>query len=184
GGGVLPAVQGFFRDVFGNRQWLALYAVGIAQQIFWLDFGSLAPLLYTEQWGFSKQAYGNVLSIATAATLCVFLPLGGWLVDRFDRVRLFQGLAAAMTVGYLVFFLFLKLVAPAEGPSFTAVLTFKLIITGLGTIGTVGSVSLMFDYVPRDRLGTVLAGVALTRGLASILVNNGIGAWVTVHAWL
>lgn len=184
GRGLLPAVQGFLRDVFGDRQWLALYAVGIAQQIFWLDFGSLAPLLYTEQWGFSKQAYGNVLSLSTGATLCVFLPLGGWLADRFDRIRLFQGLAAAMTLAYLAFFLFLKLLVPDGGPSFAAVLAFKLTITGLGTVGTIGSVSLMFDYVPRDRLGTVLAGVALTRGLTSILINNGIGAWVTVLAWL
>ena len=182
--GVVAAVGGFLRDIFGDRQWLALYAVGIAQQIFWLDFGSLAPLLYTEQWGFTKQAYGNVLAIATGATLCVFLPLGGWLADRLDRIRLFVGLAAAMTLCHLLFFLYLKLVAPADQPSFHAVLAFRLISTGLGTVGTIASVSLMFDYVPRDRLGTVLAGVAMTRNLSSLLINNGVGLWVTALAWL
>jgi MFS family permease len=183
-GGVVAAVSDFLRDIFGDRQWLALYAIGIAQQIFWLDFGSLGPLLYTEQWGFTKQAYGNVLAIATGATLCVFLPLGGWLSDRLDRIRLFVGLAAAMALTHLLFFLYLKLVAASDHPSFDAVLAFRLVSTGVGTVGTIASVSLMFDYVPRDRLGTVLAGVALTRNLSSLLINNGVGLWVTALAWL
>jgi hypothetical protein len=64
------------------------------------------------------------------------------------------------------------------------VLAFRLISTGLGTVGTIASVSLMFDYVPRDRLGTVLAGVAMTRNLSSLFINNGVGLWVTALAWL
>src|SRR5690606_35715838 len=51
---------------------------------------------------------------------------------------------------------------------------------GVGTVGTVCTVSMMFDYVPRDRLGTVLSGIGITRGIASILINNGIGLWVTL----
>lgn len=172
------------REIFGNRQWRALYAVAVAQTIFWVDFGSLAPLLYTEQWAFSKQAYGQLLAISTTAILVLFLPLGGWMADRIDRLRLFQSLALAMTLNHLLFFLFIKFIAPATGPSFSAVLAFKLIGTGIGTVGTVCSVSLMFDFVPRDRLGTVLAGVGVTRGLASILVNNGIGLWITLPALL
>src|SRR5690606_31631126 len=37
-------VMAFGRDVFGDRQWRALYAVALAQMIFWSDFGSLMPL--------------------------------------------------------------------------------------------------------------------------------------------
>lgn len=184
GPGAWRAVRGFVHDVFGGRQWLALYAVGIAQMVFWTDFGSLAPLLYTEQWGFSKQAYGNVLSITTVVTLGVFLPLGGWIADRLDRLRLFVVLAALMTLNHLLFYLYLGFIAPADHPTYAAVLIFKLVGACVGTAGVTASVSLMFDYVPRDRLGTVLAGVALTRGLASLLVNNGVGAWVTAMAWL
>lgn len=181
---IVEVIRRSLREIFGNRQWRALYAVAVAQTIFWVDFGSLAPLLYTEQWAFSKQAYGQLLAISTVATLVFFLPLGGWLADRIDRLRLFQSLALAMTLNHLVFFLFIQLVAPAAGPSLTAVLIFKLIGTGIGTVGTVCSVSLMFDFVPRDRLGTVLAGVGVTRGLASIVVNNGIGLWITLPGML
>jgi MFS family permease len=176
-------LRDFFRDVFGNRQWRALYAVAIAQTIFWIDFGSLAPLLYTEQWTFSKQTYGHLLALSTVATLFVFLPLGGWLADRIDRLRLFQILAMAMTMIHLLFYLFITFAADNAPPSFAAVLTFKLISTGIGTLGTVCSVSLMFDFVPRDRLGTVLSGVGITRGFASILIYNGVGLWITLPGW-
>lgn len=181
---VAGAIRGFLRDVFGNRTWRALFAVAVAQMIFWIDFGSLAPLLYTEQWGFEKQTYGNLLALATLATLFVFLPVGGWLADRADRVTMFKLFAAAMTLNHLALFLYVKLVAEGGVPAFNAVLAFKLVGTGVGTIGTVCSVSLIFDYVPRDRLGTVLAGVGIVRGLAQLAINNGIGAWVTLLAWL
>ncbi len=175
--------RNFLREVFGSRQWRALYTVALAQMIFWIDFGNLAPLLYTEQWGFSKQAYGNVLAVASGVTLAVFLPLSGWVADRWDRIRVFQFLAGAMALNHLAFFVYLQTVA-SGAPSFGEVLVFKLLGTGIGTVGTVTSVALMFDYVPRRRLGTVLAGVGLSRGLASLLVNNGIGLWVTSASWV
>ncbi len=175
--------RAFLKEVFGSKQWRALYSVALAQMIFWTDFGSLAPLLYTEQWGFPKQAYGNVMAIASGVTLAVFLPLSGWVADRWDRIRVFQFLAGAMMLNHLAFFIYLQAIA-GSSPSFTEVLVFKLLGTGIGTIGTVTSVAMMFDYVPRHRLGTVLAGVGLSRGLASLLVNNGIGLWVTSASWV
>lgn len=175
--------RAFFKEVFGSRQWRAIYTVAVAQMIFWIDFGTLAPLLYTEQWGFSKQAFGNVLAVASGVTLLVFLPLSGWVADRWDRIRVFQFLAGAMALNHLTFFVYLQTIA-GPSPSFTEVLVFKLLGTGIGTVGTVTSVAMMFDYVPRRRLGTVLAGVGLSRGIASLLVNNGIGLWVTGASWI
>jgi MFS family permease len=169
--------RNFGKEVFGSKQWRSIYTVAIAQMIFWMDFGSLAPLLYTEQWGFSKQVYGDLLAIASVATLVVFLPLSGWVADHWDRVKAFQVLAVAMTLNHLALFLYLQTLSGP--PSFKEVLVFKLLNIGIGTVGTVTSVAMMFDYVPRRRLGTVLAGVGLSRGIASLLVNNGIGAWVT-----
>lgn len=175
--------RNFLCEVFGSRQWRAIYTVALAQMIFWTDFGNLAPLLYTEQWGFSKQAFGNVLAVSSAVTLAVFLPLSGWVADRWDRIRVFQFLAGAMALNHLAFFIYLQAITDGV-PSFGEVLVFKLLGTGIGTVGTVTSVAMMFDYVPRRRLGTVLAGVGLSRGIASLLVNNGIGLWVTSASWV
>lgn len=176
--------RSFLRNVFVNRQWRALYVISAAQIIFWIDLGNLSPFLYTQQWGFSKQAYGYILAVTTVSGLFVFLPLGGWLIDRFNRLRLFQALTAAMTVKLFLFYLFIALMAPASGPSFQTVLIFKLVGTGIGTIGVATSSALIFDYVPRNSMGTVTAGISIVRGVVSILVNAGIGVWVTLPVWL
>lgn len=176
---VAHTARDFIRNVFGQRQWLALYAVALAQIIFWLNFGSLTPLLFTEQWGFSKQTYGNIIALGTPFTLLVCLPVGGWLADRIDRLLLFKILAATVTACHLVFFLYLKLRTGEDAPPYAAVLIYWLLHTGVGNIGVVCTVSMMFDYVPRDRLGTVSSGIGITRGVAIIFINNGIGLWVT-----
>jgi Na+/melibiose symporter-like transporter len=179
GAAIWRVVRDFFHNVFGNRQWLSLYAVAISQMIFWIGFGSLTPLLFTEQWGFSKQTYGTIIALGAPFTLFLFLPIGGWLADRIDRLLLFKLLAGTITCLHLAFFLYLKL-RPGEGaPPLGAVLTYGLLQTGVGNIGVVCTVSMMFDFVPRDRLGTVSSGIGITRGVVSILINNGIGLWIT-----
>src|SRR5690606_26249513 len=107
-------------------------------------------------------------------------PLGGWLADKIDRLKMFKWLACIMTLNHLAFYLFLQLVAENGVPAIPAILAFGMVGYGVGTVGTVCTVSMMFDYVPRDRLGTVLSGIGITRGIASILINNGIGLWVTL----
>ncbi|MCF3648417.1 MFS transporter [Synoicihabitans lomoniglobus] len=170
----------FVRNVFGEPQWRPIYAVAVSQMIFWIGFGSLTPLLFTEEWGLSKQTYGNIIALGSPFVLLICLPLGGWISDRLDRLVLYKILAAGVTACHLVFFVYLKLrVGDDASPPFGAILTYWLIHTGIGSIGVVCTVSMMFDFVPRHRLGTVSAGIGITRGVASIFVNNGIGLWVT-----
>ena len=183
--GLLATGRGFLREVFGTRQWLAVYAVALAQMIFWTGFGSLTPLLFTEQWSFSKQEYGNVVAIGTAFTVIVCLPVGGWLADRVDRIFMFKLLAGLVTLVHLVFFIYLKIRAGNHiPPPLAAVLTHWLLQWGLGNLGVVCTVSMMFDFVPRNRLGTVASGIGITRGVANIFINNGIGLWVTGFSWV
>ncbi len=176
--------RSFLLNVFANRQWRALYVISAAQIIFWIDLGNLSPFLYTQQWGFSKQDYGYILAVTTLAGLFVFLPLGGWMIDRFNRLRLFQALTATMTLKLFLFYLFFAWMTPVGGPSFHAVLILKLVGTGIGTIGVAASTALIFDYVPRNSMGTVTAGISIVRGVVSIVVNAGIGLWVTLPVWL
>lgn len=178
-------VRGFVVDVFGQRQWLSIYTVAIAQTIFWTGFGSLTPLLFTEEWGFPKQTYGNIIALGSPFVLFVCLPLGGWIADRFDRPRLFRLLAVAVTTCHALFYTYLKLRDGDGPPPQPAVLTYWLLHTGIGSVGVVCTVSMMFDFVPRGSLGTVGSGIGITRGIVSIFVSNGIGLWITyVWPWL
>ncbi|HUG10303.1 MAG TPA: MFS transporter [Opitutaceae bacterium] len=176
---LMKALGNFLREVFGQRQWLTLYGIALAQMIFWIGFGSLAPLLFTEQWGFSKQTYGNVIAISTSASMFFFLPLGGWLADRLNRIVMFELLAAILTAIHFFFFVFLKLRSGDGPPSQTSVIIYWVVQNGVGSVGVVCTVSMMFDFVPRDRLGTVCSGIGITRGVVNIFINNGIGLWIT-----
>ena len=168
----------FLHNVFGEHQWRAIYAVAFAQMFFWIGFGNLTPLLFTDEWGFSKQTYGNIIALGSPFVLLVCLPLSGWLTDRIDRLNLFKILTVSLTLCHAIFYLYLKLRSDNGAPSLAAVSTYWLSYTGIGSIGTVCTVSMMFDFVPRDRLGTVSSGIGITRGVATILFNNGIGIWI------
>jgi len=172
------AVRGYFRDVFGDPQWRALYWVGLAMAIFWLGLGSLAPLLFTEQFGYSKAVYGQIVAIGTPLNIILFLPLGGWLADRIDRMLIFKWGAICTATFHLGFYLICS--AMSGPPSVLFLIIYGLISSGLSTIAAMAANPLIFDFVPRDKLGTVSSGIGVVRGVALVLINNGVGLWVTV----
>lgn len=176
--GLGRAVRGYFTDVFGNPQWRGLYWVGLAMTIFWIGLGSLAPLLYTEQFLYSKATYGHIVAIGTPFNILLFLPIGGWLADRIDRMLIFKWGAIATAVMHFVFYL---IVRGMDGPPpIPFLIVFALVSNGLSTIAAMAANPLIFDFVPRDKLGTVSSGIGVVRGVAMVLINNGVGLWVTV----
>ncbi len=177
--GLRRAVWGALRDIFGDRQWRALYLLGIAMMISWLGLGSLAPLLYTEQFGYTKQQYGLLVAIGGPA-LFVIMPIAGWLADRVDRILIFRTGAVLSVAGHVFFYVYARFFAPGGVPPFVFLVVFGLLTTAVSNISATASAALIFDYVPRDKLGTVSSGVGIIRGVASILINNGVGVWVTL----
>jgi Na+/melibiose symporter-like transporter len=178
--GVGPAIRGYFKDVFGDPQWRALYWVGLAMTVFWLGLGSLGPLLYTEQFGYSKAVYGWLIAVGTPFNLLLFLPLGGWLADKIDRMLIFKAGAMATAIMHLAFYLYARFGAPGGVPPVAFLVTFSVISTGLSTVAALAANPLIFDFIPRDKMGTVSSGIGVVRGIAAVLINNGVGLWVTL----
>lgn len=176
------AVGAFIRNVFGDRRWLPLYAIAVAQSLFWGGMGNLGPLLFTEQIGYSKQQFGYLMAAATPLTLLLFMPIGGWLSDRVDRARVFPFFILAFAMCQVGVFVWFRFLTPGVPPALWMMVVVGLIPAGFQTIGTVICVPLIYDYVPRDYMGTVNAGVQLTRGIANVLIANGAGLWVTVYS--
>jgi Na+/melibiose symporter-like transporter len=178
--GLKPAIRGYFTDVFGDAQWRALYWVALAMAIFWLGLGSLGALLQTEQFGYSKSVYGYVVAFGTPFNILLFLPLGGWLADKIDRMLIFKAGAIVTAILHLSFYYYARYLSPNGIPSVTALVIFGLITTGATTVAAMAANPLIFDFVPRDKLGTVSSGIGAVRGAALVLVNNGTGLWVTL----
>ena len=172
----------FVQAVFGSRQNWALYALGIAMAVFWSGLGNLAPLLVTEQFGYPKSTLAWLNASGQIFTLVAVLPLGGWLADRCDRARLLQGAAMAMLAHHVTFYVYARHFAPHGVPPIGVLVAFSMANVAIGNVGVVAAVSLLFDYVAAGQMGTISAGIGITRTLFDLLARNLIGVWVTVYS--
>lgn len=171
------SVRGFVRDVFCERQWLMLYLLYSCPGLIVWSVSTYLPLFQTEQLGFSKATVGHVLAGGMVVNLVFFVPLVGFLADRFSRLRLFQiGLIAPGLVNTA---LFVYTRYWSHGIlSLTELACFAILAAGMQNFFLVVWGPLMYDYIPSSRFGTVSAGFSFASGLASFLFLNLAGFWV------
>lgn len=177
----LGRLVAFLKDVFGERQNWLIYTIALSQMTFWIGLGQLTPLLYTEQWGFSKDDYGKIVSYGGWAAFAV-IPLAGWMADKIDRARAFAACAILTTIQTAALYVYARHFAPGGQPEVWVLVTLAVAGLVINNVGVMTSVALMFDYVQTSRMGTVSAGIGISRGVAGLLVNNGVGLWVTLYS--
>jgi hypothetical protein len=147
-----------------------------------VGLGQLQPLLITEQFGYTKRALGNMHGIIILLEIGLVLPLLAWLLDRMDRFRIFQiglWLAALQPLGY---WLYVKFAAPQQIPPVVAVIGFTAVGALARTAVLLALEPLLFDLTPPKLLGTFNSGFLIARGLATVLLMNGVGLWVKLYS--
>lgn len=177
--GIGPALRKYFRDVFAERQFRAIYLVGLTMTIFWLGLGSFGPLLAIEQFHYSKADFGFVTAVSSPFTIFIVLPLGGWLADRVDRITIFKCGAIATATVHLCFYVYARFLAPGGVPPLAVLIGFHLVTSSVGSVSAIASTPMLFDFIPRDRIGTVNSGIGMVRGAAVVLITNGVAVFVS-----
>jgi hypothetical protein len=174
----------FFRSVFGSTRARLLCLLVLASVTAQVGLGQLQPLLITEQFGYTKRALGHMHGIIILLEIGLVLPVMAWLLDRVDRFRLFQTGLALATLQPLAYWLYVKFAAPAQIPPVSAIITF----TALGAVAKTATLlalePMLFNLTPPALLGTFNAGFVVSRGLATVLLMNGVGLWVKVWSSL
>jgi hypothetical protein len=89
--------------------------------------------------------------------------------------------AMLSTAGY---YLFVKLILPDHRPTLTQMLLFGEVGAVIGKIALTVSYPLMYEYIPRDKLGTASAGMAIFRGVFSFLFGSVMGLFITSYSQL
>lgn len=174
------SVRKYLQGIAGERQWLMIYLLVFSQVALNLGLAQLAPLLITEQFGYSKQIMGNMQGITILAKMILVIPLAGWISDKFDRLRLFQiGLVLSASQPIL-YWIFIKFIAVNQIPSQQAIVGFEMFSNFIDVAGNVALGPLLFDYIPRSRMGTIFSGMTLVRGLVKMITINGVGIWVSI----
>lgn len=186
---VLPTVRKFsplqyVRELFGERQFRLLFLLMFCSLALTASLGQLYPLLITEQFGYSKTLLGQMWSVNFVVEIAL-LPAVFLIVDRLDRFRIFQVGLALSTTQQLAFWLFVQYVAPGHVPAPYQIILFNLWNSAADIVAAVALEPLIFDFVPRNKMGTINSGFIFVRGALSLLVLNGVGLWIKyLSLWL
>jgi hypothetical protein len=120
------------------------------------------------------------LSVAVAVLAAIaFLqvPLRRLLPGANERVSLFATGLSGVAVFALVQWIVVKLHAPGA-PSLGLLFALAQVTGGLTTCGWVVMGPMLFDYIPKDRFGTVSAGMGFVSSVLRFLIMNLAGFWV------
>jgi len=123
---------------------------------------------------------GNIHGVNILLQILFVIPVAGFLADRIDRLKLFQlGLGISM-VQPLAYFFFVKFVAENQIPTPPVIVGFTVFGSLIHLLANIAMGPLLFDHVPKNKMGTVYAGMTFVRGMVKLVVANGVGIWVSL----
>ncbi len=164
-----------FKDVLA-KDLLPLYLLLFASVMFGFGLGVFQPLLFTEQWGYDLQTFGNNIAIGVPFAVLLGL-LAGWLADKYGKMEMFLFATVGNLVVNIIYtiFVFYK---PDFRPTFWEIVAFGNIANIFGSIKAVVSYPLLFEYVSRNRLGSAIAGIGIFNTMFRNAVALFMGVWL------
>ena len=170
-------VTGLFAAMFGDRQNLWIFVLYLCPVLATSVVGANQVLFLTDQLGLSKADLGKLHALTMPFMVFAFTPLAGVLADRISRLVMMRvgiGVPALIQFG---FFLYLRFSVDYQP-------TFALLV-GVGILTSFFQSWLwavwgpvVYDYIPSNRMGTCVAGITFTAGVAGFLLINLGGLWV------
>lgn len=174
----------FFREVFGSRQWIMIYLLLFCSVSLTAGLGQLAPLLITEQFGYTKKLLGQMQTLQLLINVFVALPIAGLIVDRFDRFRVFQAGLFLTTIHSLVFWIWVKFGTPGGIPAPAVIIAFGLAHAIVDTIAALAIEPYFYDLTPPNKMGTMNSGFLIVSNVLKMCLMTGVGLWVKCYSAL
>jgi Na+/melibiose symporter-like transporter len=172
---------GYVRELFGERQWRLLFLLMFCSLALTAGLGQLQPLLITEQFGYSKKLLGQIQSVNLVVEVFIILPAAVFMIDRLDRFRIFQVGLFLSTLQPLAYWIFVEYFANNGIPTPGQIVFFNIWNSLSDVAAGLALEPLLFDFVPKNKMGTINSGFLFVRGALSLLVFNGVGLWVKYY---
>jgi len=158
-----------------------LLVVGFAFLNFHSGIGTLTNLLYTDQWGYTKQEMG--VNVAIGGLINVFLiGILTLFADRLPRMRAYQTFIWLILIGNFLFYAYVEFVLPDKRPTLIEIIVFGELLSVISILTGVVYFPLIYDYVRRNKMGTFAAGEQIVRRLTVFFTANTVGIFVWVYA--
>lgn len=166
-----------------DRNLWPVYLLIVGWTVSGAGLGALTALLYSEQWGFSKQEMG--INIAVGGVLNIlFIALLGIFADRLPRMRTFKILLTLSIVIEAAFFCYCEFVLHDKTPTLPEIILFGEITSVIGILLGMVYFPMVYDYIPRNEMGTFSAGSSIVEKIIGVVTLNGVGLFVSLYSQL
>lgn len=177
-------ITGAFRELFAQKSLWPVYFLVFGTVFMGTGLGNFDALLVFEQWGYSKQDMGTNSFVGGVLNLILIIPLIGYFTRKMDKLKMFTIGMVGSVIAKIAYYVFVQFILPDQRPSIAQMIYFGQLQSMIGQFSGIAMVPLLFDYIPRDQMGTAQAGFNMVRSLTRILTLNGLGIWVTMYsAW-
>ncbi len=166
-----------------DRELLPVYILILGAAVLQTTTGPMGALLYTDQWGYTKQDMGT--NIAIGGVLNLFLIAILTLVaDRLDRLRAYQVLILVSIGLSISYYCYVHFILPDRRPTLLEIILFGEMMSITGILTGLIYTPLIYDYVVRNKMGTYVAGAQLVTRLTNLIAVNGAGLFIVWYAAL
>jgi len=178
GGGFKSALA----ELFTQKSLWPVYLLVFGTVFMGTGLGNFDALLIFDQWGYSKQDMGTNAFVGGMLNLVIIIPLIGVFTARMDKLKMFAiGIVGSM-IARIAYYIFVQFILPDQRPSIAHMIVFGQLQSMIGQFSGIAMMPLLFDYIPRGKMGTAQAGFNLVRGITRVITLNGLGIWVTLYS--
>ena len=178
GGGVKGAVV----SLFAEKTLWPVYLLVFGTVFLGTGLGNFDALLIFDQWGYSKQDMGTNGFVGGMLNLIIIIPLIGVLTDKMDRLKMFSIGIIGSIIAKIAYYVFVQFILPDQRPTIAQMIIFGQLQSAIGQFSGIAILPLLFDYIPRDKMGTAQAGFNFVRSITRLITLNGLGLWVTMYS--
>lgn len=175
-------IKNFLGGILDPELW-PVYILVFGSAALSAGLGPLGNLLYTDQWGYTKQEMG--INIAAGGTLNIFIiGLLAIFADKLNRMRAYQTLITISLAINVLYFCYVTYLLPNQRPSLIEIIVFGETGSIIGLLTAMVYVPLVYDYIRRNKMGTYAAGAGLVTRITAFITLNGVGLFIWGYAVL
>lgn len=177
------SIRNFVGGLLDRELWpVYLIVLSFGLLNFFSGFGPfLSTLLYTDQWGYTKQEMGMNVAIGGVVNLFI-IGLLTLFADRLPRMRAFRTLICLSLAWNAAYYCYVNFVLPDQRPTLIEIILFGEVLSIISVLISLVYTPLIYDYVRRNKMGTFAAGAQIANRGTQLFTLNGVGLFVWAYA--